>query len=346
MGVMVSLIIPCRNEAFYIKGLIESLLAQEYPREKMEVLFVDGCSEDSTKELIWEYGKDLHELNILNNSQRIVPVALNIGIKASRGELIIRLDAHCFYPSDYISKLVKWSLMTNADNVGGICFSKSKSDTSISNAICIVSSDRLGVGNSRFRVGVDKIQDVDTVPFGCFKREIFERIGLFNESLIRGQDYEFNRRIKSSGGRIVLVPEISCVYFPRETLWELWKNRFNTGKWVVAIPYYTKSFNSITIRHFIPLVFITVLFILLVLASFSRFFGYCLYGILLLYISTLSYKCILLRSPKTIPFHLFLSFITMHFSYGFGSVTGLASICYQATASLFKRRKIKYSEKL
>jgi GT2 family glycosyltransferase len=252
---------------------------------------------------------------------------MNLGIRESTGDYIIRLDAHCFYPFNYFSKLIEYAERLNSDNVGGICMTDVKIKNQKSLAIKEVLGNKFGVGNSTFRTGTSMITEVDTVPFGCFRKDVFERFGLYDERLVRNQDIELNKRILRGGGRIYLVPEIQCTYFARETFGSLMKNNFLNGLWNILTVYYTKNINSLSLRHFIPLLFVFSLIIppllgfvyspLLLLGCAS----------LLMYILLMLLISIYLSTSKKLSIHyLFLSFFFLHFSYGLGSLVAILKI--------------------
>ena len=198
---MLSVICPIYNEAKYIDVCIQSILFQDYPKDCLEVLFVDGMSKDGTRDIVENYARQYPFIHLLNNEKRIVPIAMNIGIKVSKGDVIMRLDAHAQYPANYFSVLVKALETIDADNVGVL------NKTPKTLAIGEVLSNKFGVGNSTFRLGVDKVMEVDTVPFGCWKREVFDKYGVYDERLIRNQDIELNKRIVRGGGHIYIVPD-------------------------------------------------------------------------------------------------------------------------------------------
>lgn len=326
MDKFISIIVPIRNEEKYIKECIESIISFEYPSHLLEILFVDGMSDDNTISIINQYIEKYDFIKIINNNDKIVPIAMNIGIKASRGDYICRLDAHARYPKNYICKLLEWSQKLNADNVGSVCITGTKNNTNKSNAIQFVMSDKFGVGNSLFRTGVDSPMEVDTVPFGFYKADVFKRIGLYDERLVRVQDLELNKRLKKAGGRIYLIPEVECIYYPRETYKSFFKNRFDTGKWVILTLYFTNSLKSISIRHMIPFLFTTTIASSFILGFFnSIFFNLCSF-ILILYFGVLFFRALKIQKKITLSLHTILAYFILHFSYGLGSIKAFSSI--------------------
>ena len=319
-----SIIIPIYNEEKYIKECLESIINSDINKEEIEVLLVDGGSTDKTTDIIKEYQKKYPYFKCLYNPKKITPVAMNIGIKEAKGDYIFIISAHAFYPKNYFSKLIKNIKKLNADCVGGVLVTKVKNKTNTSNAIKNVLSDKLGVGSS-FRVGVNKIKEVDTVPFGCYKKEVFDKIGLYDERLVRNQDIELNKRLKKAGGKIYLVPDIKCVYFARETFKALAKNNFNNGLWNILTAYYTNSLSSLSFRHFIPLLFVLTLLISLILSIISVKFFYLFLAIFLTYFIIISIRSFQIKKDTTI-FHQIVAFLVLHFSYGIGSLVGIFKV--------------------
>jgi glycosyltransferase involved in cell wall biosynthesis len=321
---MVSIVCPVYNEEKYIEACICSILSQDYPRNDMEVLFVDGNSTDNTVNILETYTENHLFIKIIHNPKRIAPVAMNLGIEASHGDIIVRLDAHAIYPTNYISVLASKLSELSADNVGAPCRTDVLNKTSKTLAIREVLSNKIGVGNSTFRIGIDKTREVDTVPFGCWKRDVFDKFGFFDIRLVRNQDLELNKRIRKNGGKIYIVPDTYCIYFARETYNKIAKNAYDNGKWNVLTVFYTKDISSLSIRHYIPVVF---LFSLLLPLFFMRIFPSAIYASLsslCSYLLLVTYTSAILSIRKKLNFiYLFFAFIILHVSNGFGSIMGI-----------------------
>lgn len=324
---MLSIIIPTYNEESYIDQCLESVLRQDYPADNTEVLVVDGRSSDNTRIIVENYCKKYPRIKLLDNPKRIVPFAMNIGVKESVGDYIIRLDAHAIYPPNYFSTLIKLAHKYNTDNIGGVCETEVKNKTTKTWAIKKVLSHKFGVGNSLFRIGVSTIQIVDTVPFGCYKRDVFDRFGMFDERLVRNQDVELNKRIAKGGGLILLVPEIKCTYFARETFSDLVKNNYSNGLWNILTVYYTRTFQSLSLRHFIPLLFVLSIILPVLLSVFHFNLIQIALFFLVFYIIVLLGVCISISRLKVWRvLYLFPVFMLLHFSYGVGSIAGFFKI--------------------
>ena len=322
---MLTIICPIYNEEKYIARCIESIMAQDYPKDDLEVLFVDGMSTDRTREIIASYLPQCPYLRVLDNPHKIVPYAMNKGISEAKGDIIMRLDGHSLYPNNYFSELVKWhSKLPDAWNIGGVCDTKVINSNKTSESIAKVMSDKFGVGNSTFRTGSDKeYLEVDTVPFGCYKSFVFERIGLYNEKLVRVQDIELNKRLKHAGGSIIMVPSIRCTYIPRDNYRDFFKNRFQTGYWVIKTCFITHTTKNLGLRHFIPAGFVLALLLPLLLG----FLWWPLFlvspFVALLYLGCMTMRSIQIKDEKTSVWHLLKAFCCIHFSYGMGSIKAL-----------------------
>ena len=200
-------------------------------------------------------------------------------------------------------------------------------ETPKSLAIREVLSHKLGVGNALFRTGITEVQAVDTVPFGCWRRDVFDKYGLFDERLTRNQDIELNKRILRGGGKIFLVPDTYCTYYARETFEKLFDNNFGNGKWNIKTVYYTREMNSLSLRHFVPLLFLLSLILPLIAGFFWHPLWLLTAIILLIYLSLISVVSAKLARSKGLSFiRLVESFFVLHFSYGLGSLVGLLSL--------------------
>ncbi|MEG1402195.1 glycosyltransferase family 2 protein [Bacteroides sp.] len=324
---MLSVICPIYNEYKYIDICIQSILLQDYPKDDLEVLFIDGMSLDGTRSIVQKYIDRYPFIKLIDNPQRIVPIAMNLGIKNAVGDVILRLDAHAQYPSNYFSTLVNNLFVLKADNVGAACRTDVLNKNPKTLAIKEVLSHGLGVGNSVFRLGVNRVLEVDTVPFGCWRRDVFDKYGYYDVRLIRNQDIELNKRIIRGGGRICIVPDTFCTYLARETYKGIARNNYSNGKWNILTVYYTKQLDSLSIRHFIPLIFCLSL-ILPIICSVVYFplIYVCLFSFLI-YAITLGWVCLSLAIKKQNSFaYLIMSFFILHFSYGWGSLVGLLKL--------------------
>ena len=319
----VTVILPCRNEARYIGPCLDSILAGAYPADQLEILVVDGNSTDATRKLVREYAAQHPQVRLLDNPARIVPTALNIGIRAATGDVIVRMDAHVIYPPEYLPRLVAALEESGADNVGGCVITLPADGTATAQAIAIALGHPFGVGNSHFRIGSPKARFVDTVPFGCFRRELFTKLGMFDEELVRNQDDEFNYRIVSRGGKIRLQPDIVCYYYARGSLAQLARMFYQYG---VFKPLVARKVGKImTLRQLVPAGFLTAL-----LGAAAAGIVWRPAWLLGLGLAGVYAAAILISSARVFRSHgvrcataLTAVFPVLHFSYGLGFIRGL-----------------------
>lgn len=322
-----SVICPIYNEEKYIGQFLDSLLQQDYPKDDLEILLVDGMSKDKTRDIVAGYTAQYPFIRLIDNPDKIVSYAMNRGIDAAKGDIIMRLDAHASYQPDYFSVLVKGLKRLNADNVGTVCKTDVLNKTPKTLAIREVLGNKFGVGNSTFRTGVDKEQEVETVPFGCWRKEVFEKYGKYDVRLVRNQDIELNKRIIRGGGKIYILPDTYCTYLARETWHALAKNNYGNGKWNIMTVYYTKMFSSLSLRHFIPLLFVLSLIIPLLLAFIWWPFALVSAASLVAYTGLLSAVSLKLSIRKNLNFFcLPITFFVLHLSYGWGSLMGILKL--------------------
>ena len=318
-GIIVSVIIPVLNEERYIDALLSSLVSQTYPVESMEWIIIDGGSKDATMEIISRYLGD-YPIVIMHNDGNGTPRSLNLGIKNSKGKYIVRLDAHTVYPSNYIEKCVWYLENTEADNVGGRV--DTKAEGFIGSAIAKMLSSRFGVGGSEFRTS-GQSGYVDTVPFGAFRREIFNKVGLFNEELLRSEDNDLNARIRKAGGKIYLAEDIVSEYHCRDTISGVLRYGEQNGNALFRT--IKQNPKAMSIRHFIPFLFVLSLLVLPVLGSMSSLFRCLLCVELGLYLIIDIFFSFFLGNPK-LGFITFWLYPLFHFSYGIGSFLGLIGV--------------------
>lgn len=318
---MLTVICPIYNEENRIEECIRSVVAQDWPKDELEVLFVDGMSGDRTREIVKEYSQQYPFIQLLDNPKRIAPSGLNIGIRAAKGEIILRLDAHAKYPTDYFSVLVSKLRETGADNVGGVCRTLPAKDTPECRAIAHAMSSPFGMGNSYFRIGTDCEKWVDTVPFGCFRRDVFDKIGLFDEELVRNQDDEFNGRIIQNGGKILLLPQVVTDYFARSSINKTAKMFYQYGLFKPLVN--KKLQKPTTLRQFFPPLFVGGILFGGVLSLFSCTIRWIYLPILVLYILIAFFAG--LRCTRRWPDILWMPvvFAAIHVCYGCGYWIGL-----------------------
>lgn len=316
----VSVILPIRNEEKSIERCLRAVLDQDYPAERMQVIIADGMSEDRTREIVREMQSRHPNVMLIDNPGLIVPTGLNESLRHARGEFIVRVDGHTLLAPDYVRACVKALQNSGADNVGGKM--NAIGSTQFGETVAIATSSPFGVGSARFHYS-DAEELVDTVYMGAWRRDVFDRIGLFDEELIRDQDDEFNYRLREHGGKILLSPSIRSEYTGRGMPKALWKQYFQYGLWKVRV--LQKHPRQMSWRQFVPPLFALALIVTAVGGLFSPI------GRILLALALGSYLFANLSAStytasrrgwdylKQLP----LVFAILHLSYGFGFLTGL-----------------------
>ena len=336
----ISVIIPCRNEEKYISGCLKSIQDFIIPINiEVEILIVDGKSMDKTVSIVNDFIRNDKRIRLFNNPNIYQANAMNIGINHSNGDWIMRLDAHTIYPKTYMKDLFNTAIRENVDNCGGRIITLPGANSYSALLVQALTTHPFGVGDSSFRTNA-KAGEVDTVPFGFFKRKIFDKIGLFNEKLVRAQDYEFNRRILKFGYKVWMNPDIHCTYYNQSSLFYFYKKQifkeapYNAYMWFIA-PY------TFAYRHAITGVFALGIIGGVFLSSFFSLIKIIFVSMLILYFSLSMFSSFqqMIRFKKytymlSLPFCFFL----FHFLHGLGVLTGLLRI-FTRTAPFQKNHK-------
>lgn len=323
----VSLIIPCYNEEKTIRLLLEAILAQSFPLEDLEVIIADGMSEDGTRQEILAFCDEHPELfvKIVDNPRRIIPAALNIAIGEAQGEYIVRLDAHSKPDPLYIETSIRDLEEGKGTNVGGVWKIQPGGPGLIAKAISLAAGHPLGVGDALYRYAT-QASEVDTVPFGAFRKSLVNEIGGYDESLLTNEDYEFNTRIRQRGGKIWLDPRIQSVYFSRSTLEGLARQYWRYGYWKLRM---LKRYPAtLRWRQAIPPLFVFSLFTLGLLSPFWCLARIALLIEVVLYIGALlagSLAPALKNKDPRLAFMIPIAIMTMHVFWGAGFIYSLIS---------------------
>ncbi len=316
----VSVVMPIRNEKSFIEKSLKSVLEQNYPAQRMEILIADGMSEDGTREIVRKFQNQYPQIKLVDNPKKIVSSGLNLAIRQAQGKIIIRVDGHTIINAEFISECVSTLQNSTADNVGGPTNAVGVDRLSQSIALATLSLFG-GIGGVRLRHSSP--QNVETVFLGAWKRELFDRIGFFDEEMIRNQDDEFNYRILDSGGRILLTPKIRSQYYVRSTLGALWKQYFQYGFWKVRVM--QKHPGQMRFRQFVPALFVLSLCLSLLGASFTPAGKVVLaaLGGAYVFLDFLFSFWISLRNGFKHFVFLLIVYPVLHFAYGLGFLTGV-----------------------
>lgn len=318
--ILVSIILCCRNESKYIKKTVETLLSQKNILGKFELIVVDGISTDGTREMLSELESNHKNLIVVENEKKITPAALNLGILHSRGEFICVVGAHAEYSSDYINNcLLLFQKHPGASCVGGPIISKGRNN--FAKATALAMSSFLGIGNAKHRFP-NYEGEAEMACFPMFKREVFTRIGLYDESLIRNQDDEFCLRLRLNGDKIIISPVAKSVYYVRDTPIKLFSQYFQYGFYRIAV--IKKHKMNIAIRHLVPALFIFCLILSLVFAIIFNFSIFTFSIPLLYFFSLILFSIPILYKEKIlIGVYFILAIPILHFSYGLGFISGV-----------------------
>lgn len=323
MDTSIAVIIPTLNEENFISACLDSIIQQTYPFEKMDIMVIDGESSDRTQEIVETYHYKYNNIRLLQNPRKIQSIAFNIGVQESSAPYIIRLDAHAIYDSSYIEKCISGIIhQKNIGNIGGVLMIKPVNNSLWAVTNAILNQSKFGIGGATFRVG-GKAGEVDTVPFGCFPRKVVEAIGGMREDLARGEDNEYNSRIKKAGYIIYFDPTIVSTYYSRPTLRTSCKQMFANGESIGKLLYIDHQ--SIGIRHLIPMLFVLfLLFGTIATMIWEPLTFLWLFGIILYFtcdlIASISASC---KHGVRYIIPLFIMFFCVHISYGIGTIKGI-----------------------
>lgn len=340
----VSVIVPCRNEAPFIARCLESIIANDYPRDRLEILVVDGMSDDKTWNVVSDFAREHPEVKTLRNPRLITPVALNLGIADARGEIIFRIDAHARVARDYLRLCVDGLRRYEVDNIGGAMETLPIDDGLVAKAIAASMSHAFGVGDSDFRVGTEQVAATDTVFGGCYRREVFEKIGLFNERLMRTQDMEFNQRLRKAGGRILLDPKIRCCYYAPADVKSFARHNFHDGLWAI-LPFAYSDVLPVRLRHLVPGAFTAAIVLSLMLGIWLEPLRLLLAAMMGIYFAAslvssihIAWRKLDFRYACLLP----VVFGVRHFAYGFGSLYAAMKLACNREFVLNTLRRAKF----
>jgi glycosyltransferase involved in cell wall biosynthesis len=356
----VSLIIPCRDAGLFIGGCLNSILASDYPKDRLEVLVVDGMSEDASRGVVEGYAKQWAFIRLLDNPSKITPAGLNIGIAGARGDIIMRLDSHSTFEPNYIRTCVEGLMETGAESVGGLRRFIPRENSFWGSTIVRALGHWFGAGDAYYRFVTSDSDPrwVDTVPFFCCRKEVLQAVGPFNESLLRGEDMEFNRRLKEMakngnrlsagetskrraaglshsadsvgklptvGRSILLLPKAVTYYSARSSFKDFCQHNWTNGIWAV-LPFAFTDIVPVCWRHIVPLLFVASLGGALALSSLIPICEWIFGGMVTVYLlGSLLVSARIAKSDRNWKylFTLPVIFAVLHLTYGLGSLWGL-----------------------
>jgi len=336
---LISIVIPCRNEEKHIGKCLDSIVANDFSEGGLEVLVVNGLSEDATEDVVREYARRYPFVRLLRNADRITPIAMNIGIKSAKGDVVILVNAHSVLDKNFLIHSIEYLEKTGADAVGGTLRTINDIDSLIARAIPLAADSALGAGGRRYRTRTEEGWVRDTLPYCAYRKEIFEKVGLIDEDLVRAQDAEFNYRILRSGGKIFYTPKIKAHLHTRPTLGKLWRQHYQYG---CHKPLVTRRAGmALMWRQSIPGLFLGSLFVSLILTLICRPFLWLFLFILSSYvIAVLIFSLIVsINNGIRYLFVLPVVFVTLHFSYGIGYLKGVMYLVLAARHRSSKKAK-------
>jgi glycosyltransferase involved in cell wall biosynthesis len=317
----VSVIIPVLNEERFLKQSVQAILNQNYSGQ-LEIILALGPSKDQTNVIAQELAKD-QRIKLVENPSGRTASALNNAIKNSNFDIIVRLDGHAIVDSNYIKNAVKTLVESGADNVGGLM--KAEGTNAFERSVAAAMTSKFGVGNAPFHVG-GKSGEVDTVYLGTFRKSALERVGYFDESFIRAQDWEMNYRIRKTGGKIWFNPDLVVSYRPRKNILQLAKQYFEYGQWRKQV---TKTYpETVSMRYLAPPITVSGLIAGFVMVLFSKILE--INWLQIGWLAPIVYLTVILLAFLTVGpkisllsrLYLLLVLPTMHLSWGVGFLKG------------------------
>jgi succinoglycan biosynthesis protein ExoA len=324
---MVTVIVPMYNEERYILDCLNAILSQDYPGS-MEVLIIDGGSTDDSRQIVHRMmGESRIPIRLLCNPKRIVPAALNIGLRAAQGDIVVRVDAHAVIEKDYVRKCVEYLQSSGADNVGGL-MRPVQNETRIGQTIALATSCPFGVGTGKFHYS-EREEFVDTVYLGAFRKSTLLALGGYDETFLRNQDYELNYRIRRAGGKILLTPAIKSYYYARSSLRKLLSQYFQYGFWKVRM--LQKHPRSVRVRQLMPPLFVLTLLLSGALSAISSLAAWVFALVVASYLSlslAFSFFIAARKGWRYLPI-LPVIFTCLHLSWGLGFLYSLARLTFQ-----------------
>lgn len=330
MSLKLTIIVPCYNEQQHIEACLSSLLDNEFDRNLWEILVIDGMSDDRTRDIVAQFGQRHPFVRLVDNPERLKPIALNRGIRLAKGEFVMRVDAHSTYAHGYVDRLFAEIEKGEVQNVGGVQVADCSGLGHWGTAIATAVSHPIAMGNAVHRFeGLPEPRLVNTVYCGCYPKYVFDNIGLFNEKLIRTQDRELNERLLRTGGRIKLLPDVHAMYRPRSSLGSYVKWTFEGAKWLFMARHFT-DVSMVRWRNLIPLAFLFYIVGLLVVWIYPTSFSFKMLSSVpaLAYLAIIFFAGLRAGLAKSLG-HLVLTFplvvLLTHLSYGVGSLAGILS---------------------
>lgn len=320
---IVSLGIIALNEEMYLPAVLDDILKQLYPLSQIDLILIDSMSNDSTKFVMESFRDDnlklFHNIRILDNTKQWQANGWNVFLQNAIGDVLIRVDAHSHIPNDFVEKLVLSIETGKYDVVGGKRPTILKDESDWSNILLEAENALFGSGLAVFRTS-DKPRFVKSVFHGAYKKEVFEKVGLFNEKLRRTEDNEIHWRIRHNGFRIWYDPTIVSYQYARPTLLKMLKQKYLNGYWIGKTMWICPK--CFSLYHFAPLCFVLSLILFSALSRISYiplFLLVCLYGIFDLFNTAIS-----IAKNKNLGMIILLGIFPMlHITYGLGTLFGL-----------------------